>query len=440
MNTRTATTLAAMLVSTAATLAVAPLEGWWSGELMKMPLVVHLGNDSGCLYSPAQTADSIPLSRLDMTGDTLHFEVGAIGLSYTGVFSDSKISGTLHQGSDYRLTFFPASAADASLYRPQTPRPPFFYSVEDLTFPSGDLTMAGTLTTPYQRPFGAIVLVSGSGAQTRDEEIAGHKPFAVIADELTRSGWAVLRYDDRGAGGSERGKPTDTTLDFAQDAMAAVSTVRKRFPGLPVGIAGHSEGGTIAMINAAQYPDSIDFIISMAGMAVDGSELMIRQNEMMLELAGAPEDPALHADLEATFRIVASDMPEAEAAEKIDSIMSRTLSDPAIRAGSVRGLLTPWYRRFIRLTPSVYLDRIKCPMLAINGTWDVQVEAAPNLKAISDRVATAKTVELAGLNHLFQEAPSRSQSFNYAAISQTISPKALKAITDFLTDYLRSRK
>lgn len=433
-------TLTILLQLCALTTWAGGFDGWWRGEVMKLPIVIHIQNDTGSLFSPAQSPDSIPFSSLAVSGDSISFSIAALRLSYSGTKTDNQISGQLIQGMEIPLTFTPATPDDARIYRPQTPQPPFLYSIEEVTFPSGDLTMAGTLTIPYTRPFAAIVLVSGSGAQNRDEEIAGHKPFAVIADHLTRCGWAVVRYDDRGVGGSSKGKSTDTTFDFAQDAMAAVSLLRKRFPGLPIGILGHSEGGTIAMINAAQHPDSVNFIISLAGMAVNGRDLMIRQNEMLLEHHGVSEDPQLHADMTAIFDCIASDMSDSLVVAQIDSIMSRTNSDPKQRLRQATDMTKPWYRQFIRLNPIGYLQQIQCPVLALNGSWDIQVDADPNLEAIEKNVKNARTVKLPGLNHLFQESPSRGKSFDYASISQTFSPKALDAITDYLTDYLRSRK
>lgn len=418
----------------------ATFNGWWRGEVMKLPIVLHIDGKRGCLYSPAQTADSIPFSRLTVTTDSINFAVDALQLSYSGKKSNGNIVGHLQQGIQIGLTFSPASASDATLYRPQTPQPPFFYNIENVTFPSDTLTLAGTLTYPYRRPFGAIVLVSGSGSQNRDEEIAGHKPFAVIADILARCGWASVRYDDRGVGGSSKGGPSDTTLDFANDAMAAVSMLRQRFPSLPIGILGHSEGGTIAMINAAQHPDSVDFIISLAGMAIPGRDLMIRQNEMMLDFHGAPQDEQLHRELVEVFDYIASDLDDVRTAEKIDSIMKRTTPDAEQRRNMAARMTAPWYRQFIRLNPPEYLKKINCPMLALNGTWDIQVESGPNLQSIATNVPTATIVELPGLNHLFQESPSKRDSFNYSSISQTISPTALDKITNFLTVYLRSRK
>lgn len=194
------------------------------------------------------------------------------------------------------------------------------------------------------------------------------------------------------------------------------------------------------MINAAQHPDSVDFIISLAGMAVNGRDLMIRQNEMLLEHHGASEDPQLHAEMTEVFDCIASGMSDSMVVAKIDSIMSRTNPDPRERMRQATEMTKPWYRQFIRLNPTDYLQQIQCPVLALNGSWDIQVDAEPNLDAIERNVKNSRTVKLPGLNHLFQESPSRGKSFDYASISQTFSPKAIDAITDFLTDYLRSRK
>ncbi len=199
---RTLFTIIAVVATIMAATAQSPFAGWWRGQLAMLPIVFHIeetapGNLSGNLYSPAQTAEPIPLTTVRAHTDTLTVEVAGIGLRYTGTISGTprKIDGTLTQGGNkFSIALLPATEDDAKVYRPQTPQPPFLYNSDDITFRNGTLTLAGTLTYPWSgTPAGAVVLVSGSGAHNRDEEIMGHKPFAVIADFLTHCGWAVLR-------------------------------------------------------------------------------------------------------------------------------------------------------------------------------------------------------------------------------------------------------
>lgn len=440
------TTIIAISVIAAimAAAAQSPFTGWWRGQLAMLPIVFHIeestpGTLTGHLYSPAQTAEPIPLTSVRAHTDTLSIEAAGIGLHYTGTISNTprKIAGTLTQGTHtFSITLLPATEDDAKVYRPQTPQPPFLYNSDDITFRNDSLTLAGTLTYPWSgTPAGAVVLVSGSGTQNRDEEIMGHKPFAVIADFLTHCGWAVLRYDDRGCGGSDAGSPHDTTLDFAGDALAAMRHLRSldMLRDRPIGLLGHSEGGAIAMINAATHPAEVDFIISLAGPALKGYDIMVRQNEMIAELSGTPLTPAQRDSLRQAFILLADTTISTRQLEpRLLSLLSHVVTDPDHRLASIRQTATPWYRAFMAYDPAPYLKGIRCPMLALNGLWDVQVDAEPNLNAIHQAVPHAKVIAYPALNHMFQESASRRQSFQYGSITQTISPTVLNNIADFL--------
>lgn len=438
--------LSILLTATLCVSASQPVEGWWKGMLMqRLPTVFHLtqtdGELQGVVYSPAQTADSMPLADIVFADSLLSFKMPTLNASFSGKLTDGlKIKGTFVQGMQLPLTLEPASAEDARIQRPQTPKPPFFYHTEDVSFVTPDsITIGGTIAGPFARPAGVLVMVSGSGAQNRDEELFGHKPFAVIADYLARMGWVTLRYDDRGVGVTSGGSPDDTTLDFARDALAAVSFMRSRYPGLPVGLLGHSEGGTIALYDAAQNPESVDLVVSLAGMAVSGRDLMIRQNEMLAEYSGITPTEENHALMVETFDAIREPGSPAEVAARLDSIyVSRGVDSESLRQG-ITAMTTPWYIGFVRLDPTAWMSKIKVPVLALNGTWDVQVEASSNLAAVAGAIPSATIVSLDGLNHLFQESPSKSRSFEYANIQQTISPRALEAIAAFLTDFTRER-
>ncbi len=444
MSQRLSALLLMLLVSSS--LMADSFEGWWKGEVMRLPIVFHItrsadGPLTAIMKSPAQTDREIPCGEVSVSSDSILITIPLISGSYRGRISSADstvIEGTFTQGANIPMTLSRTTAEAAQLYRPQEPKPPFPYVSRDVTFRNGDITLAGTLTMPVYgfRP-GAVVLVTGSGTQNRDEEIMGHKPFAVIADFLTRAGWAVLRYDDRGAGGSDKGSTTDTTLDFAADAMAAVRYLRSLPDINParIGLLGHSEGGTIAFIDAAEHPDEVAFAISLAGPAVKGRDVMIRQNEMIYEMSGHPMPDSLRLSVTAMFDDIVGITDSAQLEQAIvDRIM---LTDPSKSReealASARMMTSPWYTAFVRFDPVPYLSRIKCPLLALNGQWDVQVDARQNLGSISELVPQATIKSYPQLNHMFQEAPSKPASLSYGTITQTISPKVLDDIVQWLS-------
>ena len=338
--------------------------------------------------------------------------------------------------------------------RPQEPKPPFPYTSEDVGFASGAVHLAGTLTIPAgDGPFPAAVLLTGSGAQNRDEEIFGHKPFLVLADHLSRRGVAVLRCDDRGVGGSTGSPRTATTGDFADDAVAAVRFLRTRpeVAADQVGLIGHSEGGIIGPLAATRAPGEVAFVVMMAGTGVPLGEVVLRQVELITAAAGA--DSATVAGEVATTNLVI-DLVAAGA----DSLTIRRELEAAVRAaepgltdeqvagavdGHLGGILSPWFRYAVALDPRVALRQLTCPVLALNGALDLQVDPEQNLPEIEQALAEAGNpdvtiVRLPGLNHLFQTSASGSPS-EYAMIEETISPEALTAISDWIGARFGSR-
>lgn len=421
----------------------ADFTGYWKGEVMNLPIVFHITADgnkyTSTLNSPSQGAIGIPCDNTIITGDSIYISISQLRASYNGVIQadEMTIEGTFIQGQAFNMTLSPASPQDIAISRPQDPKPPFIYNSREVTFTNGNTTLAGTLTTPsyFSTFYPAVVLVTGSGAQNRDEEIMGHRPFAVIADYLTRSGIAVLRYDDRGIGGSSQGKPTDTSLDFATDAMAAVKFLKSQPSINPnaVGILGHSEGGSIALITAATMPDDIAFAISLAGVAVKGRDAMIEQNHMIAQASGQPLTPGIAQAVNDIFWAIDTIIDDNTLGAKIKKIMTEAAMHSREQIEqSVAVMTSPWYRSFIRLDMSQYLQHIKCPVLALNGEWDIQVSADQNLKAIKQTTPTAQIKEYPRLNHMFQESPSISQSLNYGNIQQTISPIVLSDIANFI--------
>ena len=418
--------------------------GVWRGDLIfganKLPIVIHINADTtATLDSPMQGAKGIPCNKPIISGDSISIAMPMLNAAFNGSMQpDGKnITGTFRQGITLPLTLTASTEEESLIIRPQTPTPPFPYITEEVTFSHSDITLAGTLSTPaWRKRHPAVVLISGSGTQDRDETIMNHRPFAVIADHLTRAGIAVLRYDDRGAGGSSPAKSTDTSFDFAKDAEAAVDYLKSRPDIDPdhIGIIGHSEGGLIAMLMAASRPDDIDFAVSLAGSAVKGKEIIIRQNFAQYELAGKTPTTAETAQIHDIFNAIDTIADTTTLSVTLRSIMTRlgTAVDTSRIEQNIAAMTSAWYTTFIRFDPTETLHAVRCPILALNGEWDWQVDADTNLKAIADAIPGATIRRYPRLNHFFQEAASKTESINYGAITQTISPQVLHDITSWI--------
>ena len=265
-------------------------KGSWSGELniqgIKLPLVFNFTDDGCTIDSPSQGAKGIKAEKSITPEGKLKVTAGMIGASFEGTMEEQAITGTFTQnGMSLPLTLKPGEQKNN---RPQTPVPPFPYITEEVTFSNGDITLNGTLTLPegWDKNTKAVVMVTGSGQQNRDEEIFDHKPFAVIADALARKGIASLRYDDRGWGNKAIRFTDFTTDDFKQDAAAGIDLLRRKFK--TVGVIGHSEGGTIALMLASE--GKTDFIVSLAGMTISGKQTLLNQNIDALRSIGLQEE------------------------------------------------------------------------------------------------------------------------------------------------------
>ena len=327
----------------------------------------------------------------------------------------------------------PAQSAPAAARppRPQEPTPPYPYQEEQVTFVNAKagITFAGTLTLPASPTASpAVVLITGSGAQDRDETIAGHKPFLVLADALTRRGIAVLRVDDRGVGGSGGTMATATSEDFVDDALAAVAYLRGRkdIDAKRIGLVGHSEGGLIAPIAATRSKD-IAFIVLMAGPGITGDQILFLQGAAIMRANGASE-AAISRNREVQqrlFDVIRTEKDDAAAKEKIKSI-----------APGQERVATPWFRYFLSYDPVPVLQKVTCPVLAINGEKDLQVPYRENLDAIGKALRAGgntdvTTLSMPNLNHLFQTSQTGAPS-EYAKISETFAPAALDAISDWI--------
>ncbi len=423
------------------------LSGSWRGRLslgpMSLPLVFTFSEDASgemqcTIDSPSQGATGIPASVELCTADSVSVTCNAIGASYEARIEPTMLKGTFRQrGYSFPLDLEPDSSAEER--RPQTPKPPFPYSVIDTVFTAPDgAVMSATLTMPADingAKVPAVVMVTGSGPQNRDEEIYEHKPFAVIADYLARNGIASLRYDDRGTGRSTGDFITSSTLTFKDDAVSGIEFLRSMRCIGPVGVLGHSEGGTIAFIIGSE--GKADFIISLAGMAISGKETMMRQNEQNLDKLNLSEvDKANSLKLiDIVFDEMATQTKQgvSKPINIDDLVANNNLSVPQMVTQSLKmtqKIRGPWVDTLVTLNPCEFLGSVKCPVLAINGTKDTQV-FPDNLKVINEHIPQAETKLMPGLNHLLQHAVTGEVS-EYDEIRETISPEVLDAIELFI--------
>lgn len=402
--------------------------GQWTGDLdvrgTKLQLIFNFDGDAVTLDVPDQGAKGVRASLSRSPEGKLVIAVPSIGARYEGVMLSKMIAGTFSQsGMDFPLTLRPGIP---ELKRPQTPAGPFPYSSEEVSFANGDASLSGTLTLPegWSSKTPVLIMVTGSGLQNRDEEIYEHRPFAVIADALARSGIASLRYDDRGCGKSTGDAASATTLDFKADAEAGIDVLRSRFE--RVGVLGHSEGGTIAALLAGE--NKVDFAVSLAGMFISGAETLLDQNRHALTQAGlSAEDTEMYVKaLAAAFEATRTDAPM-PSLNNVPAILRNNFS--AVMAQ----LRTPYLKDFISLDPVGSTDGIACPFLALNGTKDTQVNAAKNLQAIRPLLKSEKSVisEQPGLNHLFQHCQTGETS-EYKTIEETFSPDVLDMIVEWI--------
>ncbi len=407
-------------------------EGAWSGELdiqgTKLPLVFHFDADDCTMDSPRQGAKGIKAEKSYTAEGKLVVKVPMIGAIYEGLYLGNMVVGTFTQGmASLPLTLKPG---ELKPNRPQNPQGPFPYTTEEVTFRNGDFLFNGTLTLPadYTNNTPAVVMVTGSGQQNRDEELMDHKPFAVIADALARKGIASLRYDDRGWNDATVPFYNYSTYDFLDDARAAISELRKRFK--KVGVVGHSEGGTIAFMLASE--GRTDFVVSLAGMVIPASQQMILQNRAQLSVSGIGTEEVNNycKALEELFELIKEGKPTDDFAVPA---MSEALN-MNFRAAMKQWLEIPYFTRFLTVDASKDLNRIKCPVLALNGKKDLQVDWEPNLTMIDSNVISHhETVALEGMNHLFQHCQTGALT-EYQQIEETIATEVLEKMITFINE------
>lgn len=399
----------------------------------------------------------IPLTTVSLDGTTFAFASTPIGATYTGELSadGTTIDGEFSQGAPLALVLERVESGSAEVEaampnRPQTPELDGSYLAHEVTVPSVEgVTLAGTLTVPAgERPFPAVVMVTGSGPQDRDETLFQHKPFAVIADHLTRQGIAVLRYDDRGTASSTGDFDAAGVNDLADDAHAAMTWLAERpeVDAARVGVIGHSEGGLIAPMLAARTPAPA-FLVLLAGPGTSGRQIIIDQFGLLsrAEGMGDAEADELVAELTVLLDLVLGYDGDDLAGAVRDALTAERLAALGVpedqREQYVDRLSSPGYRTFLAYQPADVLPHVTQPVLALNGTLDLQVPYEQNLAGLRAGLSNSEDVtalSLEGLNHLFQTATTGAIS-EYAQIEETFAPSALELISEWIDERFGNR-
>ncbi len=444
------------------------LSGQWNGVLevkgMKLRLVFNVSEtDEGyfsTMDSPDQGATGIPVTHTTLDNSKVKFEVVNAKIEYNGELNGDEIIGSIRQGAiEMPMNLSRKIEENEPIEKEiisnlQEPTAPFPYESEDITFVNSqaNISLAGTLTLPSKEGvFPAVILISGSGPQNRDEELLGHKPFLVIADYLTRNGIAVLRYDDRGVAASKGNFGSANSADFATDVESAIAYLktRKEINQNKIGLMGHSEGGLIAPMVAARSKD-VSFIVLLAGPGIPGNELLLLQQKLIASALGAEQeeiDKSAKINTQLFEKVVNSNN-EAQLKSDLTAFLNETLNkDPNfVTPGGVSKdefismqvdqITSPWMQYFLKFDPSTTLVHVKCPVLAVNGEKDLQVAAKENLAGIKKSLAKGgnKNVTIKAypnLNHLFQEC-STGLPAEYSTIEQTFSPLVLTEILEWI--------
>jgi uncharacterized protein len=461
--------LLALFLVPGAALAVGPppsgaLTGAWQGTLTvpggSLRVVFHFaprtdGGYSATLDSPDQGAEGILCDSVIVAARSLRVVVRVVNGGFEGTWSagTDSIPGTWSQaGMAFPLVLRSVGAEAGAPRRPQEPKPPFPYRAEDVSYrnPGGD-TLAATLTLPRTGgPFAAVVLITGSGPEDRDEFVFGHRPFLVLADYLTRRGLAVLRADDRGVGKSTGHFASATSRDFATDAAAGMAYLgtRQEIRRDRIGLLGHSEGGLIAPMVAAERQD-VAFLVLLAGTGVPGRQILLEQSALIGRKMGVSEAQIARSEAvnQQIYDAVGAGGDSAATAARVrELLLAAARADSTAPRDSaaleamvrvqVRQVMSPWFRSFVVYDPRPALAKVRCPVLALGGELDVQVPAAENLEEIGaalarggNRDATVRLIP--GVNHLFQHA-TKGTPDEYARIEETMAPEVLQLIGDWI--------
>jgi len=456
-------TLLLTIFSFTASLFSQEITGDWYGKLdiqgTALRINFHVNEKEGVytttMDSPDQGAMGIPTDKTTFLNNTITISLKKLGVTFNGALNMDEIKGIFSQ-SGMKLPLNLSRKKIEAIKpkaRPQDPKEPFNYIAEEITFvnkSANNIKLSGTLTIPngIKNP-PVAVLISGSGPQNRNEELLNHRPFLVLADYLSSNGIAVLRFDDRGVAKSEGVFKDATSADFATDVEAAVAYLQTRtdINTKKIGLIGHSEGGFIAPMVAAKNK-KIAFIVSLAGTGVDGAEVLRTQANKAMELEGTAQDHINFNDkmTKYIYGLLKKEKNNAVLKQKMTAYLKNArneapksiaavLTDDGITK-QIKTITSPWMSYFIKTDPKQFLCKVKCPVLAINGEKDFQVLPELNLNGFKNSLKKSKdvtTLELKGLNHLFQTC--KTGTFNeYAQIEETFSPKALKIIGDWINE------
>lgn len=458
-----------MSLFTSITLTAQDISGQWNGALKvqgtQLRLVFNITKTdngiSSTMDSPDQGAKGIPTTTTSFENPILKITIAGLKIEYEGSLGKNNIIvGTFKQGGQsFPMNLSKEIIEKERIVRPQEPTKPYSYYSEDITFENkkAGISLAGTLTLPKNDGiFPVVILISGSGPQNRDEELLGHKPFLILSDYLTKNGIAVLRYDDRGIALSKGDFKSATSADFATDVESAISYLKTRVQinKKKIGLIGHSEGGLIAPMVASKSKD-VSFIILLAGTGIQGDEILLLQQKLIGKASGVSEEDLQKNELtnRKVFDIVNKSSNPEQLNIDLTSYIKQTLKDnpnakkPAGMSDDdfvklqVNQIANPWMQYFIKYNPAPTLEKVKCPVLALNGEKDLQVPPKENLGAIKKALTkggnTKVTIkELPNLNHLFQECKT-GLTDEYATIEQTLSPIALTEILTWIKTQMK---
>ena len=439
------------------------ISGTWQGALkvqgVELEIVFHIEKKDSTyislMDSPTQGAFDIPTTKTTFKNKQIEIVVANLGAFYQGKLHNDTIKGTFNQGGIPFPLILVKSKKKAQL-RPQEPKPPYPYNVEETSFSNTKekIELAATLTLPKKKEKSpGIILIAGSGPNDRDETIFAHKPFWILADYLTRQGFAVLRYDKRGVGDSEGEYFTATTKDFAEDVEAAINYLKTRaeIDTKNIGLIGHSEGGIIGPMVATQNKD-VKFVVLMAGLGVTGTELVLTQHQHEFEKQSPTDEEKenlnkalinLYSNILNWTEYAGSDEERNQLKKDLSVVWQSltrneqtTIQKDAFIKQTTSKIISPWFRSFLKINPLEYIDKLTIPVLAINGENDTQVEYQSNLEGIEKALKKANNKQYTiksypDLNHLFQESIT-GEIEEYGKIEETLTPIVLSDIANWI--------
>lgn len=444
------------------------LPGVWHGNTKtpdgKEILFVFLFEKNQEKYNTTMAVPTFDVSGIKpkvtaLTEGHLTIDGSELGMKYEGVWDETtnQIVGTYTEGGvKLDLILKKGNPEMAKINRPQEPAKPYPYYQEEVVFENleAGIKLSGTFTKPNKKgQYPVVILISGSGRHDRDGSMMTHRPFLVLSDYLTRNNIAVLRYDDRGFGESTGDFSKATTADFAQDVLSAVHYLKSRSDINPnhIGLIGHSEGGIIAPLVANQSKD-ISFIITLAATGIPGSEVAVLQSKSLRPFP-VPDEKIFEENVRIAIRIATSNSDISQKRKELTThnntylvpiLKSLSAPDENISAfieNETETVLKPWSTYFYNYNPAIEFEKLTIPVLSLNGSKDTQVNASINQNAIRNALIKGgnkkyKVMELENLNHLFQDCKTGNMN-EYKEIEQTMSPIALKEISNWILEVIR---